>query len=93
MTDSMPLVLPTHVCVLGIRRNTFVEFTYMVGDADLSIELIMPIPAFHEFCRRQNASVDDARGLLAEAAAGPCRNDSRPGLYHEPAWHQSPPEP
>jgi phenol hydroxylase P0 protein len=31
-------------------ENGFVEFDFFVGDADLCVELILPAPAFKEFC-------------------------------------------
>lgn len=36
--------------ITGIRRDTFVEFEFFGGDETLRIELILPFPAFQEFC-------------------------------------------
>ena len=38
-----------------VRTDGFVEFDFAVGEPDLSVELIMPIEAFHEFCRANRA--------------------------------------
>lgn len=48
--------------VTGIRRNFFVEFEFYAGDPTLRIELILPLPAFHEFC-----SVNDVKMLATVA--------------------------
>lgn len=44
--------------VTGIRRGAYVEFDFTVGDEQLTVELIMPYPAFREFC------IDNAVRLL-----------------------------
>ncbi|RMF09079.1 MAG: phenol hydroxylase [Alphaproteobacteria bacterium] len=36
--------------ITGVRRATYVEFDFTVGDEQLTVELIMPYPAFREFC-------------------------------------------
>ena len=33
------------------ERNGIIEFEYGVGDLSLAIELMLPPPAFEEFCR------------------------------------------
>ncbi len=38
------------VRVFGIRKKKFLEFDFTVGSEELTIELIMPYPAFREFC-------------------------------------------
>jgi len=43
--------------VLGLRLNRFVEFEYFLDDGLLAVELIMPLAAFHEFCRARNATI------------------------------------
>ena len=43
--------------ILGVRLGRFVEFEYFLDDGVLSIELILPLAAFQEFCRAQNATV------------------------------------
>lgn len=42
------------VCFVRLRKvrgDGFVEFDFAIGEPDLSVELIMPSAAFHEFCR------------------------------------------
>lgn len=39
-----------YVRVTDIRGDGFVEFDFSVGDPELYVELIMPQPAFQEFC-------------------------------------------
>lgn len=65
--------------VTGIRRGRFVEFDYSVGDRDLSVELIMPLAAFDEFCRRDGTVVLPAADGVDASAAGAA------GLYRPPA--------
>ena len=38
------------VRVLRETKNGFVEFEFFVSDVDLYVELILPAPAFKEFC-------------------------------------------
>jgi phenol hydroxylase P0 protein len=49
---------PCFVHVTGTRPGRtadFVDFEFIVGDTDLSIEMVMPRQAFDEFCRRYAA--------------------------------------
>ena len=82
----MPQAMPVFVRVMAIRRERYVEFQYMIGDPDLCIELILPFPAFSEFCHRENATIDDELGLLTGGQHAP----SPAGLYHQPSWHRFP---
>ena len=34
-----------------VRADGFVEFDFAIGEPDLLVELILPVVAFHEFCR------------------------------------------
>lgn len=45
----------TYVRVLGLRRDRFVEFEFSVGDRDLTVELVLPIEEFRDFCRRERS--------------------------------------
>ena len=36
--------------VMGVKRNYFVEFEFVAGDPTLTVELVLPITAFSEFC-------------------------------------------
>ena len=55
----------TAIRVLGTRRGTFVQFEFQWGgDPDLAVELVLPYPAFREFCDRHRSRMlpaeDDA---------------------------------
>ena len=42
------------VCFVRLRKvrgDGFVEFDFAIGEPELSVELILPAAAFHEFCR------------------------------------------
>jgi len=43
------------VRVLGTRLGRFIEFEFSLGNGDLAVELILPLPAFTEFCRDRHA--------------------------------------
>ncbi len=57
-TPTVPAVAPPPACdlsqrfvrVLGRRDNGFVEFAFSVGWPELSVELMLPAPAFEAFC-------------------------------------------
>lgn len=71
--------LTSYVRVTGLRREKFVEFEFSIGDADLTIELILPTAAFAEFCAENQAVV------LPPAPAGSvAMNRLGPGLYRRP---------
>lgn len=59
--------------VTGVRRDLFVEFDFIVGDPTLSVELILPFPAFQEFCSVNDvellATDDDAIAAYAQLCA------------------------
>lgn len=49
--------------ILRIRRDTYVEFVFTAGDPVLSVELVLPYPAFKEFCASNDvvlAPIDEA---------------------------------
>lgn len=46
-----------YVRVTGLRSGRFVEFEFSINDADLTVELILPLRAFEEFCVLQEATV------------------------------------
>lgn len=39
-----------------VRSDGFVEFDFAIGEPDLSVELVMPAAAFHEFCRANHVT-------------------------------------
>ena len=40
----------------GIRKAKFLEFDYTLGCEELTIELVMPYPAFKEFCETNHVA-------------------------------------
>lgn len=63
MSVDEPFVFGANqVRVLGTRRDLFVEFEYIAGDPMLCVELVMPYPAFKQFC-----FVNDAAFLEPDA--------------------------
>lgn len=47
----------SYVRIIGQRLERFIEFEYILNDDDLTIELVLPISAFEEFCTLQNAII------------------------------------
>jgi phenol hydroxylase P0 protein len=71
--------------VLGIRLGRFVEFEYFLDDGLLAVELIMPLAAFHEFCRAQNATIlPSAEQEKASALERLAWREKQPGLLQRP---------
>ncbi|GAA6142854.1 phenol hydroxylase subunit [Hydrogenophaga sp. 5NK40-0174] len=53
------------------RPDGFVEFDFAIGDPELSVDLILPTPAFVEFCRTygvRHLSEEQGRALDYEQA-------------------------
>lgn len=53
------------------RPDGFVEFDFSFGDPDLSVDLILPKPAFEEFCsanRVRFLSIEQGEEIDAEQA-------------------------
>lgn len=73
--------MTAYVRVVGVRNDRFVEFEFSVNDEDLTVELILPVSAFEEFCRQYDAVVLDDGGTLAGRGAG---------LYRRPGEHTAP---
>jgi len=47
------------VCFVRLRKvrgDGFVEFDFAIGEPGLSVELVMPAAAFHEFCRANHVT-------------------------------------
>ncbi len=53
-----------YVRVTGVRRDQFVEFQFSLGGPDLSLDLVLPYPAFQAFCADNGAAI-----LPADAGA------------------------
>jgi hypothetical protein len=73
--------MTAYVRVMGVRNDRFVEFEFSLNDDDLTVELILPLQAFDEFCRRYDAVVLDDGGALQGRGAG---------LYRRPDQHVQP---
>ena len=74
----------TFVKVKGTRLGKFIEFEFSINDEDLTIELVLPVSAFQEFCASQNATLlppDPAAEAEAERAAW---RAGQPGLLRKP---------
>lgn len=48
---------PTTARVLRCRGAGFVEFEFRMAESDLAVELVLPYPAFREFCKRNRSRV------------------------------------
>jgi hypothetical protein len=46
----------------GAEGGALVEFEFSVGGPDLAVTLLLPLPAFREFCDRYGAEVSQADG-------------------------------
>lgn len=46
-----------YVRVTEVRDDKFVLFDFAIGDPELSVELILPLEAFREFCAMHQAVV------------------------------------
>lgn len=55
-----------YVRVLGVRRGHFVLFELAFGDADLAVELVLPFPAFMEFCHARGAELADVPSAISD---------------------------
>jgi phenol hydroxylase P0 protein len=74
----------TFVKVKGARLGKFIEFEFSINDRDLTIELILPVQAFREFCEAQNVTLlpsDSSAEVDAERAAW---RAGQPGLLRKP---------
>ena len=60
------------VRVTGVSSGRYVEFEFSVDDADLTVELILPLAAFEGFCTLQEAvrlpPADEAASELEKLA-------------------------
>ena len=76
----------TFVKIKGTRLGKFIEFEFSINDEDLSIELILPVAAFREFCAAQDVTLlppDPSAGADAERAAW---RAGQPGLLRKPVY-------
>jgi phenol hydroxylase P0 protein len=59
------------VRVIRETENSFVEFEFFVGDMDLCVELILPLPAFKEFCENNRVRFLDDTETAASMQTSP----------------------
>lgn len=62
------------VCFVRLRKvrsDGYVEFDFAIGEPDLSVELILPAAAYHEFCRTNRVTHITPIGGLAAAEEPP----------------------
>jgi Phenol hydroxylase subunit len=73
----------TFVRVKGARLGRFIEFEFSINDDDLTIELVLPVSAFREFCATQNVTILPS-GASAEEAERAAWRSGQPGLLRKP---------
>ncbi len=68
-TRLSPSFNPFHrfIRVVNVQARGMVEFEFALGEPEMFVEMIMPMPVFEEFCRAQGL---DPRASLAAAASG-----------------------
>ncbi len=55
------------VRVTELRQDGFVAFDFAIGEPELFVEMILPAPAFDEFCALNKVSfVDDSQRLRVD---------------------------
>jgi phenol/toluene 2-monooxygenase (NADH) P0/A0 len=65
------------VRVLGIRRASFVEFSFALGDPELAVELVLPFAAFVELCDRYHVETIEPEPEVAIAFEALARRTHR----------------
>jgi phenol hydroxylase P0 protein len=55
--SSVADTLPRYVRIKEITDNDLVEFDFAIGEPDLFVELILPKPAFDDFCIKQKVNM------------------------------------
>ncbi|PXW92302.1 phenol 2-monooxygenase P0 subunit [Sphaerotilus hippei] len=74
---------PHTVCWVRVRQQRpdgFVEFDFAIGEPELSVDLILPRPAFEAFCVMHRVRlIDDAQAARLDAEQAKWRY-GRPGL-------------
>ncbi len=69
------------VRITGLRRDTYVEFEFSLGDDTLSVELILPFAAFAEFRAERRAQVLPPAPHVADAIERLAWRLRRPDLF------------
>ena len=69
-----------YVRIIGSRLGRYVEFEFSVNDSDLTVELILPLDAFYEYCHQQNATVQSPEPAVADELERQAWRSRQPGL-------------
>lgn len=67
--QSDPPVGRLHVIVTAARPSGVIEFTFVYGDPDLAVELVLPLSAFREFVVENGCLVSTTDTSLQSALA------------------------
>lgn len=78
--DAAPAVMRKFVRVTGTRLGRYVEFEFIINDEALTVELILPLDAFDEFCRLQNAEILPPSAAAADQFQQLAWRARQPGL-------------
>ena len=57
-----------YVRITGAKSPNLIEFEFAIGDPALYVELLLPEPAFAQFCRDQQVTFLDADEAASEAS-------------------------
>ncbi len=74
-----------YVRMIGVRLGRFVEFEYFLDDGTLSVELILPFPAFQEFCKARKATIVPPDEKIASDVDRLAWRAGQPGLLRKPS--------
>jgi hypothetical protein len=81
---------PCFVRLLGVRRDTFVEFEFSIEDpSQLSVELVMPFEAFVGFCQRYSVELLEPSADAAAAFERLAWRHGSPGVLERLASRRS----
>lgn len=73
-----PLAGNVYIRILGRQLERFIEFEFILNDEDLAVELVMPEPAFKEFCDYYEATILPSEAAIEEG------EHRLAGLYQAP---------
>lgn len=60
--------VPRYVRVRAVRPDGFVEFDFALGEPEIFVELILPTPAFDEFCSANHVTLLGGEGTVGDGA-------------------------
>lgn len=69
-----------YVRVCSRRPDGFIEFEFAIGEPELAVELMLPEPAFHEFCLANEVIVLDPAAPAEGDWASRLNDASRQGF-------------